>query len=502
MRRFILAAALALYSFGAFAQSPSLGSGMSPPTGLSPIGNASNTAVIATGGTTSIALKDRWGNRLTVVDLGATATSSDNTTAFNALRSSLNNVGGGVANIPIGNWNITGAVTSTGNSMFWSLAPGATLNITGSFDADTNQQITSATRGEVIMATSTQTNAGTYPTLSILTNALSIAGTNHTETTGLYVQTVQRTASTSSGVNEHDASALTFQCINAVAGGWCYLADPIVSFGNGFDGYTPGIELLVNNSSGVDSGAYGSTNAKLGLHLLAGGTNLSSDAIVINQSAGTIGKWRDGILFQTAGLNTNAFRENNGSTDIATLDASGNFTGQSFSGLSFSPSTATCSTGNYYTYKPASTAIGWCANGTSMTWNSGSALVLGTGSATALNSSDVISAFHGANGVGSITLLNNNSGSSAQTVIYLGNNTASTEASLKLNGGANTSGAGANSLTISAGGAIAFGSTAFTANGSVATAMSSLGPAGSHTTIQEWFTITDSGGTVRYIPAF
>lgn len=42
----------------------------------------------------------------------------------------------------------------------------------------------------------------------------------------------------------------------------------------------------------------------------------------------------------------------------------------------------------------------------------------------------------------------------------------------------------------------------FTANGTVATAMSSLGPTGSHPTIQTWLTITDSGGTVRYIPCF
>lgn len=42
----------------------------------------------------------------------------------------------------------------------------------------------------------------------------------------------------------------------------------------------------------------------------------------------------------------------------------------------------------------------------------------------------------------------------------------------------------------------------FTANGSVATALSSVGPAGSHTTVQEWLMVTDTGGTVRYIPCF
>lgn len=43
---------------------------------------------------------------------------------------------------------------------------------------------------------------------------------------------------------------------------------------------------------------------------------------------------------------------------------------------------------------------------------------------------------------------------------------------------------------------------AWTANGTVATSVTSLGPAGSHTTIQTWFTVTDSTGTVRYIPAY
>lgn len=39
------------------------------------------------------------------------------------------------------------------------------------------------------------------------------------------------------------------------------------------------------------------------------------------------------------------------------------------------------------------------------------------------------------------------------------------------------------------------------ANGSVATAMSSVGPIGSHTTVQEWLKVTTPGGT-RYIPCF
>jgi hypothetical protein len=42
----------------------------------------------------------------------------------------------------------------------------------------------------------------------------------------------------------------------------------------------------------------------------------------------------------------------------------------------------------------------------------------------------------------------------------------------------------------------------FSANGSVATSVTSLGPAGSHTTIQEWLTIQNASGTVRYIPCY
>lgn len=40
------------------------------------------------------------------------------------------------------------------------------------------------------------------------------------------------------------------------------------------------------------------------------------------------------------------------------------------------------------------------------------------------------------------------------------------------------------------------------ANGAVATAMSNVGPTGSHTTIQEWLAIKNASGTVRYIPLF
>jgi hypothetical protein len=51
-------------------------------------------------------------------------------------------------------------------------------------------------------------------------------------------------------------------------------------------------------------------------------------------------------------------------------------------------------------------------------------------------------------------------------------------------------------------GSLKVGSALMTANGSVATALTSIGPTGSHTTVQEWLTVTNSSGVVRYIPAF
>lgn len=41
-----------------------------------------------------------------------------------------------------------------------------------------------------------------------------------------------------------------------------------------------------------------------------------------------------------------------------------------------------------------------------------------------------------------------------------------------------------------------------TANGSTSVTLNAVGPAGAHATVQEWFTIKNSGGTVRYLPCF
>jgi hypothetical protein len=42
----------------------------------------------------------------------------------------------------------------------------------------------------------------------------------------------------------------------------------------------------------------------------------------------------------------------------------------------------------------------------------------------------------------------------------------------------------------------------FTASGAVATSLGSIGPTGSHTTVQTWLTFVDNTGATRYVPAF
>lgn len=65
--------------------------------------------------------------------------------------------------------------------------------------------------------------------------------------------------------------------------------------------------------------------------------------------------------------------------------------------------------------------------------------------------------------------------------------------------GLNAKGAG----QIALGSAVHFNSSgSFSANASVATVLGSVGPVGSHTTVQKWLTFSDNGGVTRYVPCF
>lgn len=57
-------------------------------------------------------------------------------------------------------------------------------------------------------------------------------------------------------------------------------------------------------------------------------------------------------------------------------------------------------------------------------------------------------------------------------------------------------------LRVDAGGVLQVQSPSIIANNTVATVLGSVGPTGSHTTVQEWLQFKNSSGTMRYVPAF
>jgi hypothetical protein len=143
-----------------------------------------------------------------------------------------------------------------------------------------------------------------------------------------------------------------------------------------------------------------------------------------------------------------------------------------------------------------------------------SSTYVGVVNKTAINSGDRFGVAGSLTNNLGMTIDNSNVAVTATSILHFANNNSATQAAITLNGGNFSGGQGANALSISNASTapivlgtgtevIKFGSSgAFTANGSTATAMSSVGPTGSHTTIQKWLTITDSGGTVGYIPVF
>lgn len=131
-----------------------------------------------------------------------------------------------------------------------------------------------------------------------------------------------------------------------------------------------------------------------------------------------------------------------------------------------------------------------------------------------LNNAGTLTLGHSRAGTMGVTISNTNTGSTTQSSLIFGNSTSGSQAAIQLNGGSFSGGAGANALAITNGAGaliqlgggtevIEFGtSAAFSANGSVATSLGSLGPTGAHTTVQTWLTFKDSGGTTRYVPCF
>lgn len=175
-----------------------------------------------------------------------------------------------------------------------------------------------------------------------------------------------------------------------------------------------------------------------------------------------------------------------------TVDPSGNVSGNTFIATGASPIAS--KSGLY----AVASSIGFFAAGVAVgSWN---------GSALQFNNAQ--------NAANTFYCLNQSAGTAASAGLLLGNSNAVGQARIVLNGGSFSGGQGANALYIqntstapivigTGTEVIKFGGTgAFSTNGAVATTMTSLGPTGSHTTIQTWLTITDSTGTVRYIPCY
>ena len=104
---------------------------------------------------------------------------------------------------------------------------------------------------------------------------------------------------------------------------------------------------------------------------------------------------------------------------------------------------------------------------------------------------------HGANAAGGPITIVCGSGTSG--------NANGGDITLTAGNGAGAGRGGNVNITLGTGGATTGSlqiSNTWTANGAVATAVTGVGPTGSHTTVQEWFTIKNTAGTVRYIPAF
>ena len=87
--------------------------------------------------------------------------------------------------------------------------------------------------------------------------------------------------------------------------------------------------------------------------------------------------------------------------------------------------------------------------------------------------------------------------------IFLNTGTTSSSITLRPNGPGSTTGEVSIVPTLmTIGPAVKLGAANFTPNGSTSISLTALAPSGAHATVQEWLTIQDASGTVRYIPCF
>ena len=342
--------------------------------------------------------------------------------------------------------------------------------------------------------------------------------------------------------------------------GTLYAINPIISTGSGATNY----DVWCGGEVDMDLGG-GNCNKRIGWSIVnAGaiqatvfGSNPAVDAALEISSSNTAGSWNNAILFttwrtsgaQTALASTASIINSDGVAqtianviNLPNWTISGNIfnfstfgvsgagvttitptiaANTSTDGLVLSDATAATSGNQQYSPRIRLTGQGWKTNATAASetvdWVIEIEPIQGTSTpGTKLNFLSQIngggySSRMGMTDDGSTLTVTYNGALQSQFVVQVA---GVTEGALFTDGTQVLVGAVANvplgllvnnsqMLTLQTTGKVKFGNAAsFSANGAVATSLGSVGPTGSHTTVQKWLTIVDNSGATLYIPAF
>lgn len=241
------------------------------------------------------------------------------------------------------------------------------------------------------------------------------------------------------------------------------------------------------------------------------GASINAMAWLFNQ--GSAVKWNNAILLDNGG-GLGSWPISSNGTIFLTAGGGSAALGIDFRNTSFSVASFAS---NSFFVSPNGTVNSGAVGGSSGVYN-----LIGSTSGTVSFSVPAVATFAAINapltlglngGLNGFLVLNGSSSGNVQLI------PTSTGSSLTItqptqigsNGGANGSltiaGSSSGSVVLStpttSSGLLQFASAgSFSANGAVATALTSVGPTGSHTTVQTWLTIVDNGGVTRYIPCF
>jgi hypothetical protein len=403
---------------------------------------------------------------------------SDNTAGFQSQTNAAQAIGGGLLMLGQGQWGLTGGVTS-GADTAWLVLPGGYLSGSAYFDWEVDSTLLNSSNSSTITFGKLLSKAGTATPSSANQQGLVIQAVGPvTNSLASYqkdgfVSTVRQLDPSVYGGSPiiRDLSAIEGQARLSVNNGRVWAQHGLTVVESGIQGLGFGAEFEITNLSGLDADTHlDSATAQYVLHIDSIGSNKVTAGIVIDALGA--GKMYDGLISKTT-VGTKHFIGL--VSDVVTdarpfaVDWTGNLFARSFqftaSGVTRGPvmvSDSTLSTLEFQS-SPGQTVYHTIAN-TGTGANTGSSLILSTGLANS-------------------TLTANINESLLQATI--------------ITGAGLTAGMNINTPLLQFGGA---GNWA--ANGGVATALSSVGPVGSHTTVQKWFKVYDNLGVPLFIPAF